>query len=174
MAPHRLPMSFSELPDRLQAIRAALNHFGIGCGDLVATALPDSAETAVCLMGLMSSAIAAPLNPSYSEAEFARYLSRLRPKALIVPHHDGDDAKRQARILQIPTIELVPEMAGLAGSFEMRSDLSGTPTRAEWNVDEDTGLILLTSGSTGHPKLIPYRVRLLVANAKSFSEIYRV
>src|SRR5690242_19619700 len=128
LAPQHHPLSFGELHGRLEGIRATLNRCGIGCGDVVATALPDGAETAVCLMGLMSCAIAAPLNPNYSEAEFGRYLSRFHPKALIVPHDGGDAVRRQARILKIPTIELVPEFSGPAGSFELRSDLNGTPT----------------------------------------------
>src|SRR5689334_17154386 len=89
LAPQRRPTSFGELPGRLEEIRAMLNRCGIGCGDVVATALPDSAETAVCLMGIMSCAIAAPLNPNYSEAEFGRYLSRFNPKAVVVPRDGG-------------------------------------------------------------------------------------
>src|SRR4051812_18038681 len=95
MAPQRRPISFGKLPGRLEEIRANLNRCGIGCGDVVVTALPDGAETAVCLMGVMSCAIAAPLNPNYSEAEFGRYLSRFNPKALIVPRDGGDAARRQ-------------------------------------------------------------------------------
>lgn len=174
MAPQRSPILFGALPGRLEEIRATLNRFGIGRGDVVATALPDGAETAVCLFGLISCAIAAPLNPDYSEAEFGRYLSRLRPKALMVHADDGDAVKRQAHILKIPTIELVPEFSRPAGSFELRSDLNGTPTSTDWNAGNDVGVILLTSGSTGRPKLVPFSIRRLVAYAKSFLEIYRL
>ena len=173
LAPQRRPISFGELPGRLEGIRAKLNRCGIGCGDVVATAVPDGAETAVCLMGLMSCATAAPLNPNYSEAEFGRYLSRLHPKALFVCSDGGDAARRQAHILNIPTIELVTDFLGAAGSFELRSDLNGIPTSTEWNADGDTGFILLTSGSTGRPKFVPYTIRRLIAAAGCFAQTYR-
>ena len=174
LAPRRRPLRFGELPGRLEAIRAKLTRCGIGCGDVVATALPDGAETAVCLLGLMSCAIAAPLNPNYSEGEFGRYLSRLHPKALIVCGDGGDAARRQAHLLKIPTIELVADSGAAAGSFELRSDLNGTPTSTEWNADGDTGFILLTSGSTGRPKFVPYTIRRIIAAAKCFAQTYQI
>jgi len=64
LALHRRPLSFGALPARLDAVRAALNSFGIGRGDLVAIVLPKGPEMAVCVVGVASCAIAVPSTPT--------------------------------------------------------------------------------------------------------------
>src|SRR3954463_15545300 len=81
----RQALAYGHLPDCIDSVRLALNGFGLGRGDVVATALPDDADTAVCLLGVICCATLAPLNPDYTDHEFERYLTRLRPKAIIVP-----------------------------------------------------------------------------------------
>lgn len=171
LAPGRSPLTSAELVERVDAVRAALARFGIGRGDLVALALPDGPETALCLLGVTCGAIAVPLNPAYSDDEFARYLARIRPRAIIAPAGRDDAARRQAAAREIQVIDL-DVRRGAAGTFDLRCDHGGTPDRPGWNGEDDVALLLLTSGSTGEPKLVPHRQRHVAAYAQFFAQAY--
>jgi acyl-CoA synthetase (AMP-forming)/AMP-acid ligase II/thioesterase domain-containing protein/acyl carrier protein len=166
LAPGRDPLRFAELPVHLLAIRDSLAEFGIGRGDRVASALPQGPETAVCYLGVASCATYAPLNPDYTEAEFRAYLTKLRPKAIILPHGSSGAARSSADLLGITVIELAVEIAKPAGSFSLLSPATGRASiRPEWNGAEDLALVLLTSGTTSEQKLVPMRQRHLLAYA---------
>lgn len=174
LAPGRSPLSFSDLTRRLDGVRASLEGFGIGRGDVVALALPNGPEMAVCVLGVASSAIAAPLNPSYGDREFAHYLARLRPKAVVVPADEDSPARRQAAACGIPTIELCASTGERAGTFELQCDARGAPARPGWNTADDVAVLLLTSGSTDQPKLVPHRSRHVAAYAEVFARAYQL
>jgi acyl-CoA synthetase (AMP-forming)/AMP-acid ligase II/thioesterase domain-containing protein/acyl carrier protein len=173
LAPARDAMRFADLPARLVAVRDALAQCGIGRGDRVASALPRGPETAVCYLGVASCAIYAPLNPDYTEAEFRAYLAKLRPKALIVPEGSEGAARSSANALAIPVIELAAEPAKPAGSFSLLSPAAARASvTPQWNSAEDLALILLTSGTSSKPKLVPLRQRHLLAYAHASERHY--
>ena len=174
LAPGRSPLSFGKLPLRMDTVRAALNSFGVGRGELVALALPDGPETAMCLLGVASCAIAVPLNPGYTDHEFCRYLTRIRPKAIIVPAGAGGAPRRQAVSCGIPIIDLRVDPDQPAGMFELHSGHRGRPETPGWNTSEDFAVVLMTSGSTDRPKLVPHRQRHLAAYAQAFAQMYDV
>jgi acyl-CoA synthetase (AMP-forming)/AMP-acid ligase II/acyl carrier protein len=166
LAQGRTPLCFAHLYGCVAEIRAQLNRIGIGRGDRVAAALPRGPETAVCFFGVAACATYAPLNPDYSEDEFGRYLARLQPKAVVVRNGDGAAIRNAATQLGIRIVELVAVETGPAGKFELRCDDSGTCAEPEWATGEDIALILLTSGSTACPKLVPLKQRHLLAYAR--------
>lgn len=172
LAPGRSPLSFGQLPLTLDSVRAALNGFGIGRGDLVVVALPKGPEMAVCFVGVASCAVAVPLNPEYADDEFARYLSRIRPKAIILPAGSVDAARRQAGALGIPIIDLAFDPTQGVGTFALHGERRGNPERPGWNDADDVALILLTSGSTGKSKLVPDRQHHIAAYAREASKMY--
>ena len=174
LAPGREPLRFADVPARLLAIRDALAGHGIGRGDRVASVLPRGPETAVCFLGVASCAIHVPLNPDYTGAEFAKYFSRLRPKALILPADDRSAARDCAAMLGIPVIDLVIDAAQAAGTFSLTSRESARPAAGAWNTQDDVALVLLTSGITSEPKLVPMRQRHLLAYARASREHYRL
>ena len=113
-------------------------------------------------------AAAAPLNPAYSESEFAFYLEDLQPRALLLL--DGElEAARGARGDSIRQIEvtLVPGEAP-------KLDFDGAPAPAERSSGrpDDTALMLHTSGTTSRPKQVPLRHRNLTASACSIARHY--
>lgn len=173
LSPNRLPLPYGQLPNCLESIRAALNGFGIGRGDVVAIALPDDADTAVCMLGVLCCAIAAPLNPNYTDDEFASCLKRLRPKAIIVSAGASQSAQRQAGALGIPVIQVATDRAKPIGALELSSNMRGAPTRPGWNEDEDVAALMFTSGTMGKPKIIPYSCNRLAAYVSAFQSIYR-
>ncbi|HET7032567.1 MAG TPA: AMP-binding protein, partial [Casimicrobiaceae bacterium] len=166
LAPGREPLSFARLLSRIEAIRATLNGVGIGCGDRVAAALPAGADAAVCYFAVTSCATYAPLNPNYTQDEFERYLAQLRPRAVIVPAGSGAPIRDAAKRLDIRCIDLVANTAAPAGTFELRCEVATDCADPRWAASEDVALILLTSGSTDRPKLVPIRHRNLVVPAR--------
>ena len=174
LAPGRPSLRFADLPARIEAVRCALHGAGIGRGDIVATALPDGADTAVCLVALGCFATVVPLNPAYSEDEFDRYLRHIRPRALIVGEGSGGVARRVAVSLGIAIVDLVTSPGQPCGVFTLRSDHHGTSAQPEWGGADDTAFILLTSGSTGRARLVPLRQRILLTYARAMQTYYNL
>ena len=174
LAPGRAPLSFAGLLTRVAQIRTTLNALGIGCGARVAAALPAGADAAVCFFGVAACATYAPLNPEYTEDEFDRYLGRLRPAAAIAPADAGAALRSAARRLRIPVIDLVTSPSSRAGEFELHGDVATDCAEPRWARSEDLALILLTSGSTDRPKLVPMKHRHLVALAHAGKTHFRI
>jgi acyl-CoA synthetase (AMP-forming)/AMP-acid ligase II len=172
LAPGRPSLRFGDFPARIEAVRRALHAAGIGRGDVVATALPNGADTAVCLVGLGCFATVVRLNPTYSEDEFDRYLKRIQPKALVLPHGNGVLARRVATALGITIVDLIAHLDDACGVFSLHAEHRATPTRPEWATTDDLAFILLTSGSTGGSRLVPLRQRLLLTYAKAAQTYY--
>jgi oxalate---CoA ligase len=174
LAPGRASLSFAQLLARVVEIRAALNALGIGCGDRVVAALPASADTAVCFFAVAACATYVPLNPEYTEDEFDRYLVRLRPKAVIVPAGAGAAIRTAAGRQRIRIIDLVSDATAPAGEFELRCDIATDCADPRWAGSEDLALILLTSGMTDRPKLVPMKHRHLTAHARASTSHLRI
>jgi len=176
LAPAREPLRFAELPERLRAVRGTLAQCGIGRGDRVVSVLPRGPETATCYLGVAACAIYVPLNPGYTESEFSAHLTKLRPKAVILPDGGGGAARRCAETLGLAIIDLVAETTKPAGWF--RLVLTGGPLgkpdskTPAWNGADDVALVLLTSGSTSEHKLVPLKVRHLLAYAQAAGTHY--
>ena len=171
-APDRAPLTFSGLLECVTGIRTTLNRIGIGRGDRVVAALPNGPETAVCFFGVAACATFVPLNPEYTEDEFSRYLARLRPRAIIVRSGSGDAIKNAATRSKIPVLELNAVEGRASGVFELEGDEIGACRDPEWGSAEDVALILLTSGTTARPKLVPLRQRHLLALVRAGNEHY--
>jgi acyl-CoA synthetase (AMP-forming)/AMP-acid ligase II/thioesterase domain-containing protein/acyl carrier protein len=174
LSPGRQPLRFADLPARLQSIREALAEFGVGRGDRVVSVLPRGPETAVCYLGVASCATYIPLNSEFSEAEMTRYLTQLRPAAVIVQEGRFDDARRCAVALGVGVINLVSRTTDVAGMFSLARQEGplGPPRRPIWNGADDYALVLLTSGSTAKHKAVPLRVRHLLAYALAGGKHY--
>jgi acyl-CoA synthetase (AMP-forming)/AMP-acid ligase II len=115
---------------------------------------------AVAFMAVGSHAVAAPLNPAYTEAEFAFYMEDLGAKLLIV---GGDTpARAAAEGLGVPVATLTTGAA--AGDIS----LEGVgPGEARRNGPDDVALVLHTSGTTSRPKIVPLTSANVCASARN-------
>jgi len=164
-------LSYGQLRTNVHRVADTLAALGVERGDRVAIVLPQGLATVVATLGAALAATAAPLNPSFTEAEFRFYFEDVSARALIVPAQ-GAAAARAAWPADsgLPLIEVTLEATG-----ELRL-ASTTPSRFGRTASEpgpdDVALILHSSGTTGRPKRAPLRHRNLVASADNIVGTY--
>ncbi len=83
-APGRPDLDYAGLAAHLDGVAGQLAGLGLGPGDNVAIVLPNGPEMASAFLAAATCVVAAPLNPAYTEDEFAFYRDDLGAKALIV------------------------------------------------------------------------------------------
>jgi len=161
-------LTYGMLRTSAHAVADTLAALGIARGDRVAIVLPQGPVAIVAILGAALAATAAPLNPSFTEAEFRFYFEDVSARALIVPA-EGAAAARAAWPAG-PVIEATLEPSG-----ELRLT-STTPRRSSRTASDpspdDVALILHSSGTTGRPKRAPIRHRNLVASADNIVRTY--
>ena len=164
--PSAAQLNYSELYQRVRSISSQLGAFGLGRRSRVAIVLPNGLNMSVMLLAVTSTAIAAPLNPSYRDAEFQSYFNDIRADCVVVADGHWSPARAIARKNNIPTIELAPDGVSLIAPPDIARTLGRGAAVAPTNDDvgpepDDLALILLTSGSTGRSKRVPLTHRNL-------------
>ena len=156
----RPDLRYAELLTTVLRFKSTLNAHGIGPNDRVAIISPNGPDMALAILGIMSTATCAPLNPKYTASEFEFYLSDLDVKAIVI--HQGLKSSIHEVAQQSPAVV-----------FEIDSDknqpmdnvslscISGHDPESEIKADDaypgdqDQALILHTSGTTSRPKIVP-------------------
>jgi acyl-CoA synthetase (AMP-forming)/AMP-acid ligase II len=162
--------SYDTLAATVDRLARGLAGIGVEPGDVVAYALPNATETIAVFFGVTAArAVAAPLNPGYTRAEFGAYLADLRPSAMLF-HGEGPlEARRACSDLDISTVKV--DGLGLE-----RLAMAGAATGGELRMPDadDIALLLHTSGTTSKPKSVPLRNRNLGASARAIALGYRL
>ncbi|TXS04579.1 amino acid adenylation domain-containing protein [Streptomyces sp. col6] len=130
-------LTAAELADRVHRVARALRARGIGAEDIVALALPRSADAVVALLAVLDAGAAfQPLDAAHPPERLRELIDDTRPALVLT---DGT-------VEGLPWKALLDEAAGL----------SGAPlTAAELSRPRDPGhlaYVIHTSGSTGRPK----------------------
>jgi len=154
-APGKTALTYGRLYDQLQSVLQVLRASGLSATSRVAVTLPHGPEMAVSLLGILTSAVCAPLNPSFSQEEFGFFLSDLRADALLADENSGGAAIDAARSLDIPVIFLTAEKTDVAGLFRLSKVKIRQPSLNGFSRPQDLALLLHTSGTTSRPKLVP-------------------
>ena len=153
LAPGRAPLSYGRLYQHIRQKRHALRAMGIGRHDRVAVVLPNGPEMAVAILTVAASAVCAPMNPAYGSTELERYFADLRPRALLTAGFDSP-ARRVALSRGVAVVELSTAEDAEAGLFSFTGDHGDTPSD-DLVSPSDVALLLLTSGTTSRPKIVP-------------------
>jgi amino acid adenylation domain-containing protein len=155
LAPGYSPITYGTLWGRANEMVRGLRSLGVRRSDRVAVVLPDGPETVVAIIAVAAGAVCVPLNPAFTADELHRYLADLRIAALLTRGDMGSASRGVAHALGIPVIDLSrgmdkgPGGLGLTGPATQRaSDLD--PARRD-----DDAFILVTSGTTSRPKMVP-------------------
>ena len=154
LAPGRAPLTYGQLYQHIDKMGRTLRAMGIGRRDRVVVMLPNGPEMAVAILTVAASAACAPMNPAYRAEELDRYFADLRPRALIIQAGMDSPARRTAHSRDVPVIELATALDAQAGLFTLAGEEEGAPSHESVSPG-DVALLLLTSGTTSRPKIVP-------------------
>jgi len=165
-APGRQAMTYSDLRALVARTHRQLAARGIGPGDRVAIVLPNGPEMASSFLSVASGLSAAPLNPTYTRAEFDFYLSDLMPKLVLVEEGVDNPVRQSAAELGIAVAELHVTEGDPAGAFTLwPEEADATPPS-----EAHEALVLHTSGTTSRPKVVPLSQANLFASARNIAK----
>jgi acyl-CoA synthetase (AMP-forming)/AMP-acid ligase II len=162
-------ISYRALADQVERLASRLCGSGLRTGDPVALVLPNGLELLVlCLALPRAGLIAAPLNPSYNAGELRGFIADIGALAVVTEEGRGAVADCAAELAApIWTSSIEP-------SGEVRIAGIGSGSRgaaAEPNAD-DVALFLHTSGTGGHPKVVPLTHANVLLSARHIAGHY--
>uniref|UniRef100_A0A7S0UUS4 2-hydroxyacyl-CoA lyase n=1 Tax=Polytomella parva TaxID=51329 RepID=A0A7S0UUS4_9CHLO len=157
-----------------------LEEIGVKPGDVVSIAITNTIEFIVAFLAVTyARAIAAPLNPSYTEEEFHFYMEDSRSGLLLSPDDGNKKAEAAAAALRLPIFRLrldvpgsdpVPVLTPLGQESVGRPRVLRTPRPQP----SDVALFLHTSGTTSRPKGVPLTHANLVASLSNIVATYQL
>ena len=138
----------------------------------MALAVPNGPDFLQVLLAVLElGAVAAPLNPSYTEDEYAFYLEDLAPRLLLLPGAELPAARAAAAKVNVAVVDVSARKSGTPGFAR-----NGVQLRSETNYEgatpDDAALLLHTSGTTSRPKQVPLAHRNLTASALNIATFY--
>jgi acyl-CoA synthetase (AMP-forming)/AMP-acid ligase II len=135
-------LSYAQLAKRAARVAAGLAAPGIKAPDRVGLMLGNRIEFATTLLGILRlGAIAVPISTRLQKPEVAYILGQCRARALV---HESNLASRVPSRSEAPTVECFFD----EDHVEADGEAPPVPSMKE----EDTAIILYTSGTTGQPK----------------------
>jgi long-chain acyl-CoA synthetase len=142
-----LELTYAELDDRSARLAALLRERGLRQGDRVGVMLPNVLEFPISYYGVLrAGGVVVPMNVLLKRREIAFYLEDSGAKQLLAWHGFAEEARGGAEDAGAELIEVEPEdFAGLLDNHAPDTELADTD-------EEDTAVILYTSGTTGKPK----------------------
>ncbi|XP_072968520.1 probable CoA ligase CCL9 [Typha angustifolia] len=171
--PRRIDLSHSQLDGLVESAAARLAAAGVRSGDVVALTFPNTVELVIAFLAVIRArAVAAPLNPAYTEEEFEFYLSDSESVLLLTNPEGNAAAQAAAAVVGIPhaTASLSspsgPLQISLPERFESVLESSNDPS--------DVALFLHTSGTTSRPKGVPLTQRNLAASVSNIRSVYHL
>ena len=133
---------------------------------------PGGAEMAATLIGVTGCTTAVPLNPAYTVGEFAIHLHDRGVNALIVEACMDTPARDAAERLGIPVLEVELVDNSVAGNVALRPGPEQMARQPGPATSDDLALVLATSGTTSHSKIVPRHHRHLNVRAAIHKKIY--
>ncbi|HEY4492795.1 MAG TPA: AMP-binding protein, partial [Acidobacteriota bacterium] len=170
LAPGRRSLTYALVEQETRSIREQLQKFGFLPSGRVAISLKNGPEAVLCLLAVMEDATAVPLDPCSKDREFSVALSGTQTTAVIVAAGAASSIQETSHKYSASIIELF----GTAGSKEGISlrcahrsavDLQSRPSAF------DVALLMLTSGTTSFPKVVPVSHSNLLANLKNVQAV---
>ncbi len=140
-------LSYAELDDRSARLATLLREAGFEPGDRVGVMLPNVPEFPVAYYGVLrAGGIVVPMNILLKRREIAFYLEDSGAKLLLAWHGFAGEACDGAADAGAEPLEVEP--AAFAAALAEHEPTAGLAETDE----EDTAVILYTSGTTGKPK----------------------
>ena len=165
--PGRPSLTYGDLGAQIQYLRERLGGWGIAPGDVVAGVLPSRAETASACATLPACCTFAPLGLNLTTDTLAQLIVRMGARAVLAPHGQEHQIRAAAQRHGVAEFDVVSMPDAPAGLFEVNLRQTRDSLRATPAGRADLAYILVSSGTTGRPKLVPstHRQTLLYAKA---------
>ena len=158
-------LSYRELQDQIDAVRAQLRQAGFGPHARIAIAIANSSEAALAIVAVACSAVAVPLDPKLTAAEVERCLLALRPNAVLAIRGNDAAARHVAEQHGFPVIETIVAQHGRFG-LQLAAPRIGAALPLDDPDPETPAFILHTSGTTAEPNFVPFSHRNMLAVTK--------
>jgi acyl-CoA synthetase (AMP-forming)/AMP-acid ligase II/thioesterase domain-containing protein/acyl carrier protein len=173
VAEGQAPLTYAALAGLMGRIRERLNTAGFGRGDRIAVVGPNDAATAALVTGIWGCAAAVPMNPALSAGEFAIYFRDLKVQAVAVVGGVETVAGKVAKEIGLPALEIERVDNDVAGMIDIRRFPGGRKAARPGTArGDDLALVLLTSGTTSHSKVVPVTNSQLTAKMRWEVEAY--
>src|SRR6266568_4831212 len=165
-------LSYGQLAARVEHVAGSLAAAGVRRGDRVAFTLPNGPDVVQILLAITAvGAAAAPLNPAYTESEYAFYLTDIAPRLLLMPDSRPAAAVAAARDRSV-TVLTTRAGVGEPPVFFVDDKELVPVTGFEPGQSDDAGVVLHTSGTTSRPKQVPLAQRNLMASTRTVAAHY--
>ncbi len=140
-------LSYAQLLDGAQRVTAMLKDKGIKPGDRIGLVLPNVPHFPVLFYGAVAAgAVVVPMNPLLKGREVQYYLEDSGASIVFSWHAMADEATKGAEAAGIECVAVEPEgFLGLLAEHEPDDEVVEC-------ADDDTVVLLYTSGTTGQPK----------------------
>ncbi|HEX6676136.1 MAG TPA: long-chain fatty acid--CoA ligase [Actinomycetes bacterium] len=155
-----LVLTYRELDERSARVAGLLAARGVEPGDRVGVMLPNVAEFPVLYYGVLrAGAVVVPMNPLLKAREVEYYLTDSGARVLFAWEGAAEEAAKGAEAAGAGCVRVAPE------AFDHLLDGAVPATAVTGRADDDTAVILYTSGTTGRPKGAELTHANLVRNA---------
>jgi acyl-CoA synthetase (AMP-forming)/AMP-acid ligase II len=146
-------LSRAELAERSAALAAGLTERGVGRGDLVAVAMPNTAWWPVVAAGIWrAGAAVVPLGPRWTADETRRVLARVRPRLAVAAGPAVALVRDALEAVGVAPEVVAPGHVERATSLERLLEGGGDPFAEPRLAPGDLAVVPFSSGTGGLPK----------------------
>jgi len=162
-----IELTYGALDGASAHIAGLLAEHGFERGDRVGIMLPNVPYFPVVYYGVLrAGGIVVPMNVLLKKREVAYYLSDSGAKLLFAWHGFADDAQAGAEQASAECLVVEP------GEFEQQAGAASPNADVADTADDDTAVLLYTSGTTGQPKGAELTHANLTLNARGSAELF--
>ncbi|RCV14833.1 hypothetical protein SEVIR_3G011600v4 [Setaria viridis] len=180
--PGKLELTHAALDALVDAAAARLAaDAGVRPGHVVALSFPNTVELVIMFLAVIRArAVAAPLNPAYTQEEFEFYLSDSESRLLLTNAEGNPAAQAAAAKLGLP--HAAATLKDAAGPVHLHGLAAANAANGngfhqekdDHNEASDVALFLHTSGTTSRPKGVPLTQANLAASVGNIRSVYRL